>query len=89
MVRLIDIDNCDTPLSELIAQMGVEPIKLVRGSVTVATLSPPARATDESETKPGKSLAQALAEDGLLGKYEGLPTDLSSDPRYLEDFGTK
>lgn len=89
MVRLIDIDNCDTPLSELIAQLGAEPIQLVRGKVTVATLSPPVSAAEETEAKPAKSLAQALAEDGLLGKYEDLPSDLSSDPRYLNDFGAK
>ena len=47
-------------------------------------------APDARSDKPNgtpKSLADALAGNGLLGKYDDLPAALSSNPEHLSGFG--
>lgn len=42
---------------------------------------------DEAGAKPKRSFADALREKGLLGAYDDLPEDLSSNPKHLDGFG--
>ncbi len=35
----------------------------------------------------GTSLYDRLAQDGLIGCLEGTPSDLSTNPKYMEGFG--
>jgi len=37
--------------------------------------------------QPQKSFYDALAEDGLIGCIKDAPSDLSTNPQYMEDFG--
>ena len=81
MVQIVDIDAFDGPFSELIDQLASGPIRLVRGSVTVATIAA------ETSPRAPQSFAEALAEDGLLGCVKDAPKDLSSNPNYLDGMG--
>lgn len=45
------------------------------------------KADDDGSNGSPKSLADALAGNGLLGKYDDLPADLSSNPEHLNGFG--
>ena len=39
------------------------------------------------DNSTGLSLYDRLAQDGLVGSVEGGPTDLSTNPKYMEGFG--
>lgn len=83
MVRIVDIDCSDSLVSDLIAQLGTEPIRLVRGNETLATLSPPTA----TPAPQAASFAEGLQQSGMLGCVEDAPADLSSNPKYLDDLG--
>lgn len=59
-------------------------VETIARELTSASSGQPATKNGEA---PAASLHDALLSDGLLGKYDDLPADLSTNPKHLEAFG--
>jgi hypothetical protein len=64
-------------------QRGLEPATLAKTLITAPL--PPVVAGVEMEENAGASLGERFGY--LFGTVEGLPPDLSTNPKYMEDFG--
>lgn len=68
-------------VSELASKMKKSPQEVV--DEALRSYSTDVRTSDSS----GVSLYDRLARDGLIGSIEGCPSDLSTNPKYMEGFG--
>jgi hypothetical protein len=82
-----DLDPEDLrDFEELVSESGKDPGDLLRELIHEALAerkrNGQALPTDEDET-----FFDALSREGLIGCVEGLPADLSTNPRHMEGFG--
>jgi hypothetical protein len=69
-------------LAMLAQQAGKSPNDLIDQMLAQCEATAPTNGTSN-----GRTLYDALAADGSIGMIKGGPTDLSTNPKYMEGFG--
>ncbi len=76
-------DDQKRRLAEAADVTGLSPDQLIEDALRIAL-----RLKGQLADTTGRTLYDAIAEDGAIGCIQSGPTDVSTNPQYMEGFGT-